>query len=74
MDDVMDKPTTTPISTRKHGDVLIILSNNPPVNALGSAVRKGLVDAIEQAEIAAHEPGQDEAPLREALRQPPGHQ
>jgi len=50
MDDVMDKPTTTPISTRKHGDVLIILSNNPPVNALGSAVRKGLVDAIEQAE------------------------
>jgi len=50
MEDVMDKPTTTPISTRKHGDVLIILSNNPPVNALGAAVRKGLVEAIEQAE------------------------
>ena len=50
MEDVMDKPTTSPISTRKHGDVLIVLSNNPPVNALGAAVRKGLVDAIEEAE------------------------
>src|SRR5260221_10376832 len=50
MTEVMDKPTTSPISTRKHGDVLIILSNNPPVNALGAAVRQGLVAAIEQAE------------------------
>src|SRR3954452_23624148 len=50
MEDVMDKPTTSPISTRKHGDVLIILSNNPPVNDLGAAVRKGLVAAIEEAE------------------------
>ena len=41
---------SSPISTRMHGDVLIVLSNNPPVNALGGAVRKGLVDAIEQAE------------------------
>src|SRR3982751_1121813 len=39
-----------PISTRKHGDVLIILSNNPPVNALSTAVRHGLVDAIAEAE------------------------
>src|SRR3982751_5188364 len=45
-----DKPTTGPISTRKHGDVLIILSNNPPVNALSTAVRQGLVDAIAEAE------------------------
>ncbi|HEX6409750.1 MAG TPA: 3-hydroxyacyl-CoA dehydrogenase NAD-binding domain-containing protein [Sphingomicrobium sp.] len=46
-----DKPATTnPISTQKHGDVLIILSNNPPVNALAHAVRRGLVAAIEQAE------------------------
>ncbi len=50
MTDVRDKPTTSPISTRKHGDVLIVLSNNPPVNALGHAVRQGLVDAIEQAD------------------------
>ena len=46
----MDKPTTSPISTRKHGDVLIVLSNNPPVNALSTAVRQGLVDAIAEAE------------------------
>ena len=51
MTDVIDNPTiTSPISTQKHGDVLIILSNNPPVNALGHAVRQGLVAAIEQAE------------------------
>jgi 3-hydroxyacyl-CoA dehydrogenase len=41
---------TNPISTRNHGDVLIIESNNPPVNALSAAVRQGLVEAIEQAE------------------------
>src|SRR4051812_30910080 len=41
---------TSPISTRKHGDVLIVLSNNPPVNALSTAVRKGLVDAVAEAE------------------------
>ncbi|MEO5972149.1 MAG: 3-hydroxyacyl-CoA dehydrogenase NAD-binding domain-containing protein [Sphingomicrobium sp.] len=50
MTDVMDKPQTSPISTRKHGDVLIVTSNHPPVNALGAAVRQGLVAAIEQAE------------------------
>jgi 3-hydroxyacyl-CoA dehydrogenase len=50
MTDVRDAPTTNPISTRKHGDVLIVLSNNPPVNALSTAVRQGLVDAIQQAE------------------------
>jgi 3-hydroxyacyl-CoA dehydrogenase len=46
----MDKATTSPISTRKHGDVLIVLSNNPPVNALSTPVRQGLVDAIAEAE------------------------
>ena len=51
MTDVLDKPAkTSPISTRKHGDVLIVTSNNPPVNALGHAVRQGLVAAIEEAE------------------------
>ncbi|HUQ24351.1 MAG TPA: 3-hydroxyacyl-CoA dehydrogenase NAD-binding domain-containing protein, partial [Burkholderiales bacterium] len=39
-----------PISTHRHGDVLVVTSNNPPVNALGHAVRAGLVAAIEQAE------------------------
>jgi 3-hydroxyacyl-CoA dehydrogenase len=41
---------TNPISTSRHGDVLIVTSNNPPVNALGAAVRQGLVAAIEEAE------------------------
>lgn len=41
---------TNPISTSRHGDVLIVTSNNPPVNALSAAVRQGLVAAIEQAE------------------------
>jgi 3-hydroxyacyl-CoA dehydrogenase len=50
MSDVLDKPATSPISTRKHGDVLIVCSNNPPVNALSTAVRQGLVDAIAEAE------------------------
>jgi 3-hydroxyacyl-CoA dehydrogenase len=50
MEDVMDKATTGPISTRRHGDVLIVLSNNPPVNALSTPVRQGLVDAIAAAE------------------------
>ena len=40
----------SPISTSKHGDVLVVVSNNPPVNALGHAVREGLVKAIEEAE------------------------
>jgi len=50
MTEVIDKPTTSPISTTRHGDVLIVTSNNPPVNALGAAVRQGLVAAIEEAE------------------------
>jgi 3-hydroxyacyl-CoA dehydrogenase len=50
MSDVIEKPAISPICTRKHGDVLIILSNNPPVNALSTAVRQGLVDGIAEAE------------------------
>jgi 3-hydroxyacyl-CoA dehydrogenase len=50
MSDVIEKPAIGPICTRKHGDVLIILSNNPPVNALSTAVRQGLVDGIAEAE------------------------
>ena len=37
MTDVIDTPTTSPISTSRHADVLIVTSNNPPVNALGHA-------------------------------------
>ncbi|MGS1017058.1 3-hydroxyacyl-CoA dehydrogenase NAD-binding domain-containing protein [Allosphingosinicella humi] len=40
----------SPISTKRHGDVLIVTSNNPPVNALGHAVREGLMKAIDEAD------------------------
>lgn len=43
---------TSPISTSKHGHVLVISSNNPPVNALGHAVREGLVRGIEEADAS----------------------
>ncbi|WP_394652995.1 enoyl-CoA hydratase-related protein, partial [uncultured Sphingomonas sp.] len=39
---------TDPITTVKDGDVLIITSNNPPVNALGAAVRQGLDRAVKE--------------------------
>ncbi len=37
------------ITTEKHDDVLVIISDNPPVNALGIAVRQGLSDGIAEA-------------------------
>ncbi len=40
---------TSPIRTERHEDVLVIISDNPPVNALGQQVRQGLEDAIGQA-------------------------
>ncbi|GLR47280.1 3-hydroxyacyl-CoA dehydrogenase NAD-binding domain-containing protein [Sphingomonas astaxanthinifaciens] len=43
---------TSPITTTRHGHVLIISSNNPPVNALGHAVREGLVKGIEEADAS----------------------
>jgi 3-hydroxyacyl-CoA dehydrogenase len=46
--DTLDAPTTSPIRTERHGDVLVIISNNPPVNALGAAVREGLEAGIAQ--------------------------
>jgi len=47
-----DNPAS-PIRTERHGDVLVIISNNPPVNALGAAVREGLEAGIKQAEADA---------------------
>jgi 3-hydroxyacyl-CoA dehydrogenase len=40
----------SPITTHRHGDILVVTSNNPPVNALGHAVREGLVAAIAEAD------------------------
>ena len=39
---------TSPIRTERHGDVLVIVSNNPPVNALSAAVRQGIEAAIKE--------------------------
>lgn len=44
---------TSPIRTERHDDVLVIISDNPPVNALGAAVRQGLEAAIRQGEADA---------------------
>ena len=38
------------VTLSKSGTVAIVEINNPPVNALGQAVRKGLLDAVKQAE------------------------
>jgi 3-hydroxyacyl-CoA dehydrogenase len=40
---------TSPITTERHDDILVIISNNPPVNALGAAVRQGLDAGIKEA-------------------------
>ena len=40
---------TSPIRTERRDNVLVVISDNPPVNALGQAVRAGLKDAIEKA-------------------------
>jgi len=37
------------VTTERHGDVLVILVNNPPVNALSWHVRQGLKDGVEEA-------------------------
>ena len=39
---------TSPIRTERHDDVLVIISDNPPVNALGAAVRIGIADSLKQ--------------------------
>lgn len=39
---------TNPIRTERHNDVLVIISDNPPVNALGAAVRLGLEAGIKE--------------------------
>jgi 3-hydroxyacyl-CoA dehydrogenase len=41
------------VATRLEGDVLVVTIDNPPVNALGVAVRRGLLEAVERAEADA---------------------
>ena len=41
---------TDAIAYELQGDIAILRAQNPPVNALGQAVRQGLIDGIERAE------------------------
>ena len=41
------------VTTALHGDVLVVTIDNPPVNALGAAVRQGLLVAMHQAQADA---------------------
>ena len=41
---------TDAIAYELQGDIAILKAQNPPVNALGQAVRQGLIDGIERAE------------------------
>ncbi|WP_026433618.1 3-hydroxyacyl-CoA dehydrogenase NAD-binding domain-containing protein [Paracidovorax oryzae] len=45
--------TASPVQTRLQGEVLVVRIDNPPVNALGAAVRQGLMEAIGEAESRA---------------------
>ncbi|CAN5375289.1 3-hydroxyacyl-CoA dehydrogenase NAD-binding domain-containing protein [soil metagenome] len=36
------------VTTQRHDDILVIISNSPPVNALGAAVRQGLEAGIKE--------------------------
>ncbi|RMF09497.1 MAG: 3-hydroxyacyl-CoA dehydrogenase [Alphaproteobacteria bacterium] len=40
---------TSPVSYERKGSIAVVTADNPPVNALGQAVRQGLVDAVERA-------------------------
>lgn len=39
---------TSPVRTERHDDVLVIISDSPPVNALGAGVRDGLHRGVKQ--------------------------
>ena len=46
-------PHALAVNTALHGAILVVTIDNPPVNALGQAVRQGLVTAMQQAETDA---------------------
>jgi 3-hydroxyacyl-CoA dehydrogenase len=49
----MHTGATGPVARAMHGDILVVTIDNPPVNALGVDVRRGLVEAIAAAETDA---------------------
>jgi 3-hydroxyacyl-CoA dehydrogenase len=49
----MHTGATGPVARAMHGDILVVTIDNPPVNALGVDVRRGLVEAIAAAKTDA---------------------
>ena len=46
----LDTSAAAPVTRQLRGKILLVTIDNPPVNALGVDVRRGLVDAIDAAE------------------------
>ena len=46
-------PSISPVSTSREADLLVVTVDNPPVNALGVDVRRGLATAMAEAESDA---------------------
>jgi 3-hydroxyacyl-CoA dehydrogenase len=46
-------PSSSPVSSTRCGEILVITLDNPPVNALGAEVRRGLASAIDAAQADA---------------------
>lgn len=49
----MHTGATGPVARAMHGDILVVTIDNPPVNALGVDVRRGLAAAIDAAGVDA---------------------
>ena len=49
----MQTGASAPVARAMHGDILVVTIDNPPVNALGVDVRRGLVQAIDAADADA---------------------
>lgn len=46
-------PGTAAVRTQHEGDILVVTIDHPPVNALNVDVRRGLRDAVQQAQADA---------------------
>lgn len=49
----MNSGAAAQVVRERHGDILLVTIDNPPVNALGVDVRRGLLEAIEAADADA---------------------
>src|SRR5665647_310191 len=53
LSDMSQDPSTEVVTRELRGNILLVIINNPPVNALGVAVRRGIVAAIDAADADA---------------------